>query len=106
MPRDTKEPQSYGSQADWTSGKTGQEVTDQKSEPRPEHREFYDDRREAEENDGVSGGLTSPYQLADNAINEGAVNYEGGRDSESVPRISSQESGAKRGSFFKKRDYE
>lgn len=30
MPKDTKEPQSYGSGPDWVTGKTGQKVTDEK----------------------------------------------------------------------------
>lgn len=102
MPGSTKEPQSYGSEKDWTTGNTGQQVNEQKSEPAPEHRDFYDERVESEENDGVNGGLTSPVQFADqNVPRTGASN-----DEPAVPRVTSEESGAKRDSYFRKRDYD
>src|SRR4028118_167377 len=66
MPRDTKEPQSYGSGEDWVTGKTGQEVNDQTSAPPPEHRDFYDSSLEAE-TVPHQGGRTSDFQLAENA---------------------------------------
>ena len=101
MPRDTGEPQSYGSGSDWVTGKTGQQVNDQKSEPPPEHRDFYDSSREAETVPD-QGGKVSDFQLADNA--EPAA---GSTEADaSVPRVTSQPGGAKRDSFFKKRDYE
>jgi hypothetical protein len=103
MPGDTKEPQSYGSTGDWVTGQTGQEVNRQKSGPAPEHREFYDERRESEENRGVQGGQTSPVQLA-----EGGEQKQGeGEDPhDTVTKVTTRESGAKRDSFIKKRDYE
>ena len=67
MPQDKKEPQSYGSGTDWVSGKTGQDVHDQKSAPTAEHRDFYDGRRESETSDEHQGGHTSDFQLAENA---------------------------------------
>ncbi|HET7434630.1 MAG TPA: hypothetical protein VFN10_07965 [Thermoanaerobaculia bacterium] len=101
MPKDTKEPQSYGSGADWTTGRTGQEVNDQKSAPSPEHRDFYDERREAEESDGHQGGHTSPFQVAESQQPSG--NAEGGEDP--ATKVTSTAGGAKRESFFKRRDY-
>ncbi|HEY0157786.1 MAG TPA: hypothetical protein VGF28_10915 [Thermoanaerobaculia bacterium] len=98
-----KEPQSYGSEKDWVTGKTGQEVNDQDSVPAPEHREFYDERRESEESTGAQGGLTSDFQLAENA------QAAGGRTTEErapISGVTTTPSGAKRGGYFRKRDYE
>lgn len=102
MPRDTREPQSYGSGGDWLSGKTGQEVNPQKSEPAPEHREFYDNRRESETSAPDQGGRTSPVQVAESAQLSGS----GRSGDESVRKVTAQPGGAKRTSYFKKRDYE
>ena len=102
MPRDMREPQSYGSGSDWVTGRTGQQVNEQTSTPPPEHREFYDDRRESETTDPDQGGRTSDVQLAESA-------QPAGRPSgNEVParKVTTQAGGAKRGSFFKKRDYE
>lgn len=100
MPKDTKEPQSYGSGSDWLTGRTGQQVNDPKSEPAPEHREFYDERRESETSAPDQGGRTSEAQMAesDHPDAKPAV--------EESPRVTTEEGGAKRDSFFKKRDYE
>lgn len=103
MPRDTtKEPQSYGSGSDWVTGRTGQEVNDQKSTPPPEHSDFYDERRESETTTPNQGGLTSDVQLAENAEPTG---HPTGDDSP-ISKVTTQQGGAKRDSFFKKRDYE
>jgi len=102
MPRDTKEPQSYGSQEDWVTGKTGEQVNDPKSEPAPEHREFYDDRRESETTDDHQGGKTSPVQLAENAEPMGRSRGE----EAPIKKVTTQAGGAKRDSYFRKRDYE
>lgn len=103
MPKDTREPQSYGSGADWVSGRTGQEVNDQKGEPAPEHREFYDDRRESETTGEHQGGKTSAVQLAENVQPAGG----GGEVAhDPVSKVTAAEGGSKRGGFFKKRDYE
>ena len=103
MPKDTREPQSYGSDKDWVSGKTGQEVNDQDSAPQPEHAAFYDERRESEENAAAQGGRTSPVQLAENAraLGRSAVD-----DGSPLNGVTTTPGGAKRGGFFKKRDYE
>lgn len=104
MPGKMKEPQSYGSEADWTTGKVGGEVTDQAAEPRPEHREFYDDKRESEHNASYQGGLNSPVQMAENRAFRGSGGN--GEPEESVPRVTTEDGGARRDSFFKRRDYE
>ena len=105
MPKDTREPQSYGSGADWVSGRTGQEVNDQNGQPAPEHREFYDDRRESETTASADhqGGKTSDVQLAENAQ---PASRGGEVAHEPVSKVTAAEGGSKRGGFFKKRDYE
>jgi hypothetical protein len=102
MPKDTKEPQSYGSEKDWVTGRTGQEVNDQDSAPAPEHREFYDERRESETSKNVQGGLTSPVQLAENVQPAGRPTGE----SSPISGVTTTPTGAKRGGYFRKRDYE
>ncbi|HVG25942.1 MAG TPA: hypothetical protein VND45_17425 [Thermoanaerobaculia bacterium] len=97
-----KEPQSYGSGSDWVTGNTGQEVNEQKSEPAPEHRDFYDERRESETSSPVQGGQTSDFQLAENAE---STEQPTGEESP-VAKVTTADTGAKRDSFFKKRDYE
>jgi hypothetical protein len=92
------EPQSYGSQDDWTSGKTGQSVNDPKSEPTPEHADFYESKVEAD----TEGGSVSPVQLADT---EGAHVIQHGSDDAAVQRVTGVPTGAKREGFFKDRDY-
>ena len=103
MPGDTKEPQSYGSQEDWVTGRNGAQVNPQKSEPAPEHREFYDDRRESETSEEHQGGRTSDFQLAENAQAQGGPAHDETAGSKSV---STQTGGAKQDGYFKKRDYE
>ena len=102
MPGDTKEPQSYGSGKDWVTGRTGQEVNDQKSEPAPEHREFYDSARESETTSPDQGGRTSDVQLAESDPTGGQPTGERAPQSS----VTTRETGAKRDSFFRKRDYE
>ncbi len=99
MPR---EPQSYGSNEDWVSGKTDQRVNNPKSAPTPAHREFYDDRRESETSGPDQGGQTSDVQLAESAEPVGRARETSG----ALPGVNSHEGGAKRASFFRKRDYE
>ena len=93
------EPQSYGSQNDWTSGKTGESVNNPKSEPVPEHAGFYESKQEVE----TEGGSVSPTQLADS---EGAHVIQHGAGNAPVQRVTSVPAGAKREGFFKDRDYE
>lgn len=102
MPGDKKEPQSYGSQSDWVTGNTGQSPNGPKNEPAPEHREFYDERRDSETNAPGQGGQVSPHQYAENAQPAGPTTGEHAP----TTGVSTEESGAKRGSYFKDRDYE
>jgi hypothetical protein len=102
MARDEREPQSYGSGSDWLTGKTGQNVNDPKAVPTAEHREFYDERRESESSDENQGGRTSDLQL-------GESHEPGGQPAEArgpSQKVSAQPGGAKRDSYFKKRDYD
>lgn len=103
MPDDKREPQSYGSNTDWVTGHTGQQVNDPKSAPAPEHREFYDDRRESETSADHQGGKTSPVQRAETPEPPSDVQRD---DATSGGKVTVQSGGTKTDSFFKKRDYE
>ena len=96
------ESQSYGSQGDWVTGKTGEQVNRQKSEPAAEHKDFYEGRRDSESSGEHHGGEVSGVQARDNARSE-----KGATDDEitAVKNVTRQETGAKRSSFFKDRDY-
>jgi len=97
-----REPQSYGSTQDWVTGKTDQQVNEQKSTPAPEHESFYDERRSSEHNAPSQGGKTSDLQLAENA----QVSGQSDDATDPATKVTARESGAKRDSYFKKRDYE
>jgi hypothetical protein len=88
---DNKEPQSYGSQGEWVAGKTAQSVN------RQDGASSGDDRQ----SDATSyqGGETSPVQAREHAMPSGPP-------TDTVRKVSVEESGAKRGGFFKARDYE
>lgn len=103
MPRDMKEPQSYGSGEDWVTGKTGEKVNPPASTPPAEHRDFYDSRRGSETSGPDQGGHTSDVQLAESAEPTGHATV---ADHDPVKGVTVQEGGSKRDSFFKKRDYE
>ena len=98
-----REPQSYGSERDWVTGKTGGKIHDPKATPPPEHSDFYDDKRESETTAPDQGGKVSDFQLAENQMPEGKARGVAG---EPVTKVTSRAGGAKRDSFFKKRDYE
>lgn len=100
MPRDTKEPQSYGSEKDWVTGHTAQQPNDPASSDAPaSQREFYDERRESEDNATHQGGRISPEQHEASAR---PADDEGFR---SPTPFTEKESGARRGGYFKERDY-
>lgn len=105
MPKDTPEPQSYGSEKDWVTGETGGNIHSPKSTPAPENAEFYDDERESEASTRHQGGKNSPVQLAENVGTAGARGEAETADA-AAPRVTTEEGGARRDSFFKKRDYE
>ena len=96
-----KEPQSYGSGSDWVKGNVGETVNKQKSEPTAKHEDFYDSRRGSETTDDHTGGKVSDEQLAENAQPQMAATEE----EQPLGRVTDQKSGAKRGGFFKNRDY-
>jgi hypothetical protein len=98
-----KEPQSYGSQADWVSGDVAGTVNQQKSRPKPQHDDFYEGRRDSETSEGDQGGQVSDEQLAENARLSGRARES---DEQPVTKVTDQAGGAKRGGFFKDRDYE
>jgi hypothetical protein len=96
------EPQSYGSQAEWVQGDVGEEVNRLKGNTNSQHSDFYESRRESEESAPDQGGRVSPEQIDENRQPAGRAVEAG----EPGRKLSSQESGAKRDSWFKKRDYE
>ena len=104
MPGEKKEPQSYGSQSDWVTGNTGGQVNDQKAVPSPQHEDFYDERRESESTHEDQGGKVSPVQAAESALHPQRSSH--GDNEQPVGRVSTEDGGAKRDSFFRKRDYQ
>jgi hypothetical protein len=103
------EPQSYGSQAEWVTGKTGQDVNRQKNGEVPAaHADFYDSKREGETNAPHQGGHTSPLQAAESEHAPQAIASDARPvDDDSLPtkKVTVSEGGTKRDSFFKNRDY-
>ena len=87
-----KEPQSYGSQSDWVESDVGQTVNRQKGNPNSQHGDFYESRRDSEESGEHQGGEISETQLEEN--------------DQPIAKVTDQHSGAKRGGFFKDRDYQ
>lgn len=85
---EAKEPQSYGSQAEWVRGDTAQEVNRQKGHPNSQRGDFY---AELEKGDSVS-----PEQAAENQQPVGAA----GDDHTPVNKVTDR-----RGGYFRKRDY-
>jgi len=96
---DGKEPQSYGSQAEWTRGDVGEQVNRLKGKPNSQHADFYESRHDEEP---VQGGDVSPVQLADREHEPAAS----GHLEEPAQKITAEPTGARRGSYFKDRDYE
>jgi hypothetical protein len=108
MATDRNEPQSYGSGEEWVTGETAEEVNAQKSTPPPEHREFYDSRRDSEGSDAHQGGHTSGVQLADCDHANGECDHGDAAtvDQQPVTKVTTDHGGARHDSFFRKRDYE
>ena len=84
------EPQSYGSGKDWLTGNTGQDVNRQAGRPTSQHGEVEN-----------QGGQISDEQLADNVQAQGPAVPE----DQPITKVTDQTGGAKRGGFFKDRDY-
>jgi hypothetical protein len=89
---DKKEPQSYGSQSDWVSGRTAQKTN-------PEQPGSFDEHRENDASAPHQGGDTSPVQASEHAMPSGAP-------TDDARKVSTKEGGAKRGGYFKDRDYQ
>lgn len=94
MAEKNNEPQSYGSQSEWVRGDVGQEVNRLKGNPNSQKGDFFEER---ETPDSVS-----PEQIEENREASGQALEEG----EPVQKVKAEESGARRDSYFKKRDYE
>ncbi|HEX7707312.1 MAG TPA: hypothetical protein VF701_12715 [Thermoanaerobaculia bacterium] len=103
MAKETKEPQGYGSGPDWVEGNTGGQIHDPKARPAPEHREFYDESSSSEPTEPDDGGHPSQVQMEER-------DEAGGRAAadtlEPATKVTTSEGGAKRDSYFKRRDYE
>jgi hypothetical protein len=109
------EPQSYGSDKDWVTGKTGQQVNDPKAPPpNSQHGDFYESRHDSERSGEHQGGKVSGEQLAENAQPPGQAAGTGTgqatgtateTDDQPARKVGSAEGGAVRDSFFKDRDY-
>lgn len=97
-----KEPQSYGSQNDWVTGNVGETVNAQKRAPNSQHGDFYESRRDSEGSAPDQGGKVSDEQLAENGQ---AAERSAADDTQPIPKVTDQAGGAKRGGFFKDRDY-
>lgn len=102
MPKDAREPQSYGSNEDWVTGRTGEQVNPPKAAPPPGD-PFYESRRDAETTEPQQGGENSPFNLAENVEPEGKATPD---ETQPIAKVTGREGGAKRGSFFKRRDYD
>ena len=93
MPKDQKEPQSYGSGPDWVTGKTGQEVNDQDS--------GAEQVSEAIPPENAGG---TPALHDDEPAAHPTITAEG--DHAPVVGVTSAPGGTKTDGYFKKRDYE
>lgn len=96
------EPQSYGSQGDWVAGNTGGKVNREKSEPPAEHADFYENRRDSESSASHQGGDVSDLQASESDEAGGGARELPDRSSKNV---TDEAEGAKRGGYFKDRDY-
>lgn len=103
MPREEKEPQSYGSQGDWVSGETGQKVEQQYERTDVENAGFYESRTESA-NGPRQGDVMQPEWTDFVDVLEPA----GIRPEVDDPawKVTAERNGAKRSGFFKSRDYD
>lgn len=100
MPKNEgREPQSYGSEKDWLTGRTG-ETVDRTPEKTSRHdEEFYDGDRDREDSPGTKGGTTPSVSDASHTSTRADVTG-------SAPKKVSLRAAGERQSYFKKRDYE
>jgi hypothetical protein len=97
-----KEPQSYGSGGDWVTGNVGEEVNRLKGHPNSQQGDFYESRHESDRSAPEQGGKVSPEQIEENVQPADAPEVGGDAPTRNV---SMAEGGAKRGSYFRDRDY-
>jgi hypothetical protein len=83
------EPQSYGSQNDWLTGETGQDVNRLKGNPNSQRSDFY---------------VNAPSQ-AEDFERDRPARAEENDDEEPALKVNSNPGAAKRDSYFKKRDH-
>ena len=93
-----KEPQSYGSQGDWVTGRVGEEVNRQDSGA-------GENRRDKEHSGPHQGGHVSEEQAGEQAAAppESCDVFDSG--DEGAKKVTAEPGGARRDSFFKERDY-
>ncbi len=97
-----KEPQSYGSEGDWVAGDVGEEVNRLKGPPSAQHGDFYESQHASERSAPDQRGKVSSDQVEENVQIGDVCELDG----EAPPRnVSMRPSGAKRGSYFRERDY-
>ena len=96
------EPQSYGSQAEWVKGSTPQTVNPGQGPEASPQSEFYTPHRDSEQNAPEQGGLVSPVQTSESDRPGPATTFD---DDPTVRKVNGEEGGARRGSYFKDRDY-
>jgi hypothetical protein len=98
------EPQSYGSQGEWVSGRTGGTVEGRSQKGTAPDASIYDSRHTSERSPGAQGGEISPVDLARNAQPTGRAQVIDEEDM--TPRkVTSHREGAKHDSYFRERDY-
>ena len=93
MAEKKNEPQSYGSQSEWVRGDVGQEVNRLKGNPNSQRGDFHESLE--------TPSSVSPEQIADNEQPSGPALEE----DQPTHKVTAEEGGAKRDSWFKERDY-
>jgi hypothetical protein len=102
--RTENEPQSYGSQGEWVSGRTGGTVDGRSQKESAPDASIYDSRHTSDRSPGAQGGEISPVDLARNARPRPGAGFIDEEDL--TPRkVTSHPSGAKHDSYFRERDY-
>lgn len=97
-----KEPQSYGSQGDWVTGDVGEEVNRLEGHPSSQHGDFYESRQNAPRQMPEQGGKISPDQIEENVQPARKADSDGDAP---VRNVTMTAAGAKRGGYFRDRDY-
>jgi hypothetical protein len=104
MPRDEKEPQSYGGQGGWVSGGTGQNLNGSGDRTDVQHDDFYAPRRETEVNVPPLGGGPQPAWTDHVDVLQPVSTVTEVEDP--ARKVTAEKGGARREGFFKSRDYQ